>query len=49
MGSNREKSNIAIAILDRWRIWAYPISHFKGNDLDIGKSTSHAPPLEYCL
>ena len=26
MGSNREKSNIAIAILDKWRIWIYPIS-----------------------
>ena len=29
MGSNREKSNIAIAILDKWRIWTYPISPFK--------------------
>ena len=27
-GSNREKSNIAIAILDKWRILSYPISHF---------------------
>ena len=26
MGSNREKSNIAIAILDKWSIWTYPIS-----------------------
>ena len=24
MGSIREKSNIAIAILDKWRIWTYP-------------------------
>ena len=29
-GSNREKFNIAIAILAKWRIWTYPISHFKG-------------------
>ena len=28
MGSNREKSNIAIAILDKWGIRTYPISHF---------------------
>ena len=27
-GSNREKFNIAIAILDKWRIWTYPIRHF---------------------
>ena len=29
MGSNRQKSNIGIAILDKWRIWTYPISPFK--------------------
>ena len=29
MGSNREKFNIAIAILEKWRIWTYPISPFK--------------------
>ena len=28
MGSNRGESNIAIAILDNWRIWTYPISPF---------------------
>ena len=32
MGSNREKSNIAIAILDKWRILTNPISHFKGGN-----------------
>ena len=26
---NKEKSNIAIAILVNWRIWTYPISPFK--------------------
>ena len=31
MGSNREKSNNAIAILDKWRIWTYPIGPFKKN------------------
>ena len=29
MGSNKEKYNIAIAILDKWSIWTYPISPFK--------------------
>ena len=36
MGSNRVKSNIAIAILDKWRIWT--ISHFKakvGNPANV--------------
>ena len=32
MGSNREKLNIAIAILDKWRIWTYPISHFNDKE-----------------
>ena len=31
IGSKREKSNIAIAILDKWRIWTYPISPFKNS------------------
>ena len=26
--SNREKSNIAIAILEKFTIWTYPISHY---------------------
>ena len=29
MGSNREKSNIAIAKSKSFTIWTYPISHFK--------------------
>ena len=38
MGSNRENSNIAITILDKWIILTYPISHFNiknGNFADF--------------
>ena len=28
MGINRENSNIAIAILEKFIIWTHPISHF---------------------
>ena len=36
MGSNREESNIAFAILEKFTIWTYPISPFKeGQGLNI--------------
>ena len=35
-GCNREKSNIAIAILDKWIIWTYPISPFTGQAPSMG-------------
>ena len=31
MGSNREKSNIGIALLEKFTIWTYPISHYRLN------------------
>ena len=42
MGSNRENSNIAIAILDKWRIWTYSISHF-----NINKNVFKHPQLMF--
>ena len=33
MGSKKGKSNIAIAILEEFTIWTYPISPFKRNSI----------------
>ena len=42
-GGNREKSNIVIAILDKWRIWTNPISPFWEGE---GMSCTRLAPLE---